>query len=95
MGFFFWAFVVIFGIYFTFRIFGRQILAFGVQRLMKQLVKNAEKESKMYDRNYDESTFHDNVYVNDDLKVSVPKQDTKKPVTADEIAEDIEFEEIP
>ncbi len=94
MSFLLWTLGIILALNVTFRLFGRRILTFGLQRVMRKMVKNAEQQAQSYQKNYTDGTMRDNVYVNNDIKVSAPKYEDKKDVRVDEIAEEIEYEEI-
>ena len=94
MNFLLWTFGIFFGIYLTFRLFGRQILRFGLNKLMKKIVQDAEKQAMHYERVYDDGNFRKNVYVDNEIKVSAPKENGKREVSVEEIAEEVEFEEI-
>lgn len=94
MGFFFWLIVVFFGIYMFFRVFGRVIIQFFLKEVLKKVVKEAENQQMDYERFYDGGAFQENVYVDEEIKVSVPKEKSKPKISPDEIAEDIDFEDI-
>ena len=89
-----WTIGIFLGISLTFRFFGKQIMQFALKAVIKRLAKNVEEQSQQYQRNYAEDAFHEHVYVDHDIKVSAPKYDSRKAVTADDIAEDVDFEEI-
>lgn len=94
MSFFFWIFFIFFTIYIVFRIFGRQIIQFMLQQIFKKVAKDAQNQARQYRRNYEGDPFHESIFVDDQVKVTAPKNKQKKSVTADEIAEDIDFEEV-
>ncbi|MEM8892060.1 MAG: hypothetical protein AAGD28_29045 [Bacteroidota bacterium] len=94
MSFLLWTLGIILAINLTIRLFGKRILTFGMQRIMKRLMKDAEKQAQAYQRNYGEGDFRQNVYVDHEVKVSAPKYDDKKDIRVEEIAEEIEYEEI-
>ena len=94
MSFLLWTLGIFFAIHLTIRLFGKRILTFGMQRIMKKLMKDAEKQAQAYQRNYDQGNFRQNVYVDNEVKVSAPKYDDKKDIRVEEIAEEIEYEEI-
>ncbi|MEZ4826215.1 MAG: hypothetical protein R3C61_07955 [Bacteroidia bacterium] len=87
-------FGLFFGVYLIFRLFGRQIIQFGLKQIIVRLVKDAENQSFQFYKNYGEDAFNQQVFVDKEMKVTTPKNAQKKPVTADEIAEDVDFEEI-
>ncbi|WNJ16620.1 hypothetical protein [Pontibacter sp. G13] len=91
----FWIFACFFGIYLTFRFFGRQILSFAMMKLTERLVKDSQAQAQAYQKNYEDHAYsRSNVYVDEDIQVSAPMNAGKKEVSEDEIAEDIEFEEL-
>lgn len=94
MSFLLWTIGIILAINVTFRLFGRKILAFGMQRLMRRLMKNAEQQAQAYQQNYDQNPFRQNVYMDDEIKVTAPKHEEKRDIQVDDIAEEIEYEEI-
>lgn len=89
-----WLLAFILGTYLIFRFFGRQISQFLLKKLANRLIKNMNQTSQAYEKNYDQGNMQTNVYVDEEIKVSAPRQQASKSVTADEIAEDVEFEEI-
>jgi hypothetical protein len=94
MTFLLWTLGIFLALNITFRLFGRKILTFGMQRIMRKIVKDAEKQAHSYQKNYGEGNFRENVYVDKDVKVSAPKYEGKKDIRVDDIAEEIEYEEI-
>ncbi len=90
----FWIFAFFFGVYWTFRLFGQQISRYLLSKMASRLMKNMNQSSQAYEKNYDQGNMQTNVYVDEEIKVSAPRGQAKKTVTADEIAEDVEFEEI-
>ncbi|MEL7340784.1 MAG: hypothetical protein AAGM67_09885 [Bacteroidota bacterium] len=53
-----------------------------------------QESAKDFERNYEQGDMRKNVYVNDEIKVTAPRANNKPSVSADEIAEDVEFEEV-
>ncbi|MEL6252888.1 MAG: hypothetical protein AAFR87_12820 [Bacteroidota bacterium] len=94
MSFLLWTLGIILAINLTIRLFGKRILTFGMKRVMKKLMKDAEKQAQAYQKNYGKGDFRQNVYVDNEVKVSAPKYDDKKDIRVEEIAEEIEYEEI-
>lgn len=94
MGFFSWFLLFILTFWIITRFFGRYIFKFLATQLLKQVAKNAEKQARAYQENYESQAFRENIHVDEDLKVSKPKYDEKRKVDPDDIAEDIEFEEL-
>ncbi|MEO1419241.1 MAG: hypothetical protein AAFW00_28565 [Bacteroidota bacterium] len=91
---FLWIIGILVGLNITFRLFGRQIVSFGLKQLTRRFLKQAEEQSKAYQRNYEDTYGQTNVYVDDDVKVSAPKKPDNKHISEDEIAEDIDFEDV-
>lgn len=77
-----------------FRLFGRYIIQFVMRSVMKRMVKEAENQRMQYEKNYEQSPFKENLYMDKEMKVTQSKGEQKKSISADEIAEDIEFEEL-
>ena len=77
-----------------FRLFGRQIVQYSLRTLMKRLLRNAQEASQTYERNYEQSPFQEQVYSDQEIKVSAPRQRGRKDISEDQIAEDIEYEEV-
>ncbi len=94
MGFFSWFLLFLLSFWIITRFFGRYIFKFLVTKLLKQVAKNAEKQAHAYQENYESQAFRESIHVDEDLKVSKPKYEEKRRVNPDEIAEDIEFEEV-
>ncbi len=89
-----WIIGIILAINITFRLFGRQILSFGMKQLVKRLAKQSEAQSQAYAKQYADEENRQHIYVDRDVKVSAPKSHQEKKINEDEIAEDIEFEEL-
>lgn len=94
MNFFFWLLVFFASSYLVSRLFGRQIVQFLLRKLSNRLLKNMQQSAKDFERNYEQGDMRKNVYVNDEIKVTAPRANNKPSVSADEIAEDVEFEEV-
>ena len=90
---FVWFLLILAGSYLGLRVFGRRILLFAAKRLTRRLMKQAEHEAQAFTRNYEEDN-RANVYVDQEIKVSAPKNQTQRPVHEEEIVEDIEFEDV-
>ena len=82
------------GTYLVGRLFGRQIIQFLLKRLSNRLLKNMQQNIVDFDQNYEQGNMRKNVFVDDEIKVTVPRDKSKPAVSADEIAEDVEFEEV-
>ena len=94
MNFFIGIFFFFFTLYIVFRIFGRQIIQFVLKQILRRVVKDAENQTRQYRQNYESTPFEESIFVSDELKVNSPKHKQKKAITADEIAEDIDFEDV-
>lgn len=88
-----WIVGIFLGGYITLRLFGRRLLMFGLKRLTNKMMSQIQEESKEFERNYADNN-RTNVYVDDSIKVSAPKNPVKKEIKEDEIAEDIDFEDL-
>ena len=89
-----WIIGILVGLNLTFRLFGRQIVTFGLKQLTRRFLKQAEEQSQAYYRNHNDTHDQKNVYVDNEVKVSTPKKPDDKNISEDEIAEDIDFEEV-
>ncbi len=94
MNFLFWVLAFFMGTYLVGRLFGRQIIQFLLKRLSNRLLKNMQQNIVDFDQNYEQGNMRKNVFVDDEIKVTVPRDKSKPAVSADEIAEDVEFEEV-
>lgn len=88
-----WILGIFFGLTMVFRLFGRRIVQYGLRQVMQRLIKDAEAQSRAYQRNYDNGP-EANVYVDRDIKVSAPRHGARKGVSEDDIVEDIDYEEL-
>jgi len=92
-----WVFIFLFAVAIFMRIFGRPIMRY----LMKVLVKRAQADMEQQARNYEQyvngNPFEDNVYVDEDVKVSVKRGDPEPEQKASidpNMIETVEFEDI-
>lgn len=94
--FLFWIFIIIFIIRWSFKMFGGLILRALQKTMLEKMKDDMERQTRDYERNFDREPFRENIYQNQDLKVSADKNrnETKtKPKVAD-FAEDVDFEEV-
>ncbi len=94
MSVFTWILLFFITIWIVFRFYGKHIVRFILKAVLKRVAKDVENQARAYQQNYDQDPYHENIHINEDVKVKSPKQTEKKKVHPDEIAEDIEFEEI-
>ncbi|MFK7924647.1 MAG: hypothetical protein AB8H47_22005 [Bacteroidia bacterium] len=94
MNFLFWVLAFFMGAYVVSRFFGRQIVQFLLKKLSNRLLKSMQQNVAGFDQNYEQGDMRKNVFVDKEIKVTVPRDKTKPAVKADEIAEDVEFEEV-
>ncbi|RMG28695.1 MAG: hypothetical protein D6730_05105 [Bacteroidetes bacterium] len=94
LNFFLWTFFIFFTVYVVFKIFQRQIITFFFVMLRRWLNREMEEQVRQYRRNYSGNPFEESIFIDDELKVQAPKNKQKKSVSADDIAEDIDFEEV-
>ncbi|RMG69317.1 MAG: hypothetical protein D6722_10665 [Bacteroidetes bacterium] len=76
-----------------FRLFGRRLMQYGLRQIMRRLIKDAEAQSRAYQRNYDDGR-EAHVYVDQEIKVSAPRSGGRREVSEDDIVEDIEYEDV-
>lgn len=89
-----WIIGIPLAIYWFFRLFGRQLAQLAMRKMVKNLEKEARRQSEQYQRSYEGSQGEQNVYVDDDLKVTTQPNAAAKDVNEDEIVEDVDFEEV-
>lgn len=94
MNFLFWVFTFFMGTYVVSRLFGRQIVQFLLKKLSSRLLKSMQQNVSGFEQNHGQGDMRENVFVDKEIKVTVPRDNTKPSVTADEIAEDVEFEDV-
>lgn len=88
-----WIIGIILAIRIVFKLFGRQIALAAQKRVLRMMEKQMRKQSNEFHQNYG-ADRQENVYVDDEVKVSQPRQGGARDVSEDDIAEDVEFEEI-
>lgn len=81
-------------LYVGMRLFGRQLAALGMRRLVRMVQKDMERGHVEYEQNYDPGAFRSNVYADKEIKVTAPNEGAKKHVSEDDIAQDVNFEEL-
>ena len=94
----FWIAVFYLAVYLFFKFFGPLIS----KRLLRYFVKKAQQDLDRQTRAYEQhaegySPFEDNVFIDDDVKVSIPKSKEKKAekATIDEhFIEEVDYEDI-
>lgn len=96
MSFLFGVFIFFASIWLVFRLFGKQIMAFALQKVAKRMLKNMEDQTRQYQRNYSQDPYHDQHTVNDEMEIKIPKNRPEQAgPSLEEVAEDVEFEEVP
>jgi len=88
-----WIIGIILAIRIVFKLFGRQIALAAQRYVLRKMEKEMRKQSNEFHQNYG-ADRQENVYVDDEVKVSQPRQSGPRDVSEDDIAEDVEFEEI-
>lgn len=94
MNFLLWLIVIWLGITVTFRLFGRQIMAFGMKKLMGRLMKEAQAQQQAYEANFGAGDMREHVYADQEVKVTSPKNKSKSNVHLEDFAQDVDFEEV-
>lgn len=94
MEFLLWVVVIFLGIRVTFRLFGKQIMAFGMKKLVGRLQKQAEAQQRAYEAHFGAGDMQDHLYADDEVKVTSKKNHSKPDVHLDDFAQDVEFEEV-
>lgn len=95
-----WVFVTIFCLILFLRIFGKPLLRLFARYVVKKAQQDMERQQQVYN-NYvkNHSPFEDNVYVNEDTRVSIrrgKKQEAAQKQTAidESFIEEVEFEDF-
>lgn len=95
--------LILFGIYVGFyviwKLFGRLISQSLVKFVMKRAQKSMNDQSRQYQRYaQDHSPFEENVYIEDDIKVSIRRgaqqERNEKPKVSQLPVEEVDFEDI-
>ncbi len=94
MEFLLWLLLIWLGMTVTMRLFGRQIMAFGMRKLMGRLQKEAEAQRKAYEAHFNAGDMRKHVYADDDIKVTSPKNQPKSEIHLEDFAQDVDFEEV-
>jgi hypothetical protein len=77
------------------RLFGRQILQLIFQKVLKTLENDAKAHSRDFEKNYGTGAFRENVYSDEEVQVTAPRNPVeKKKVKVEEIAEEVDYEEL-
>ncbi|HHG85921.1 MAG TPA: hypothetical protein ENJ82_14335 [Bacteroidetes bacterium] len=94
----FWIVVIYAALFFFFRVFGPLIAKYLLRTFVKRAQDDLNKQTRAYER-YAEghSPFEDNVFLDDDTKVSIRKNQSQKEkkVSLDaDMIEEVEFEDV-
>lgn len=80
----------------VFRLFGKQIMKFALQKVVNRALKDMENQTTQYQRNYSQDPYHDRHTVNEEMEIKIPKnQPEPSGPSLEDVAEDVEFEEVP
>lgn len=83
------------GIYLFFKIFGKFILQFAAIGLVKKAGKMMDQQTQNMKQNYGGDPYHERIRVDDEIEINIPKnQSSKSSPSFEDLAEDIEFEEV-
>lgn len=95
--------LIVFGTYLLFwlvwKLFGKRIMQYAAKTLIKKAQQDMDRQSRAYQQHVQDYTpFEENVYVEDDVKVSIrrgSKHDPeKKPDLKDLSIETVEYEDL-
>ncbi len=94
-----WVFFITLILVLFLRVFGRPLLKLFARYVAKKAQQDLEKQQRTYDQYVrGHSPFEDNVYVNEDTRVSIRRgkknEQEKKAVIDDSFIEEVEFEDI-
>lgn len=87
--------MIILSIWVIGRVFGRQILAWGVRRIQKKFMNEMAKQADSYSQNYQNPDGRKEKRVDRDMTVEY-KEDAGSPKEPEwnQLAEDVDFEEV-
>ncbi len=94
MKFLLWFVLIILAIRFVVRIFGKAILFAFMRSVANRVENNMKKQQKDYERHHHSNPFNQNIYQEDEVRVSSQGQRKAKKENLLEIAEEVDFEEI-
>lgn len=94
MTFLLWVVGIWLGVTIFFRLFGKQIVALGMRKIVGRLQKAAEAQQRAYEANFGAGDMREHVYADDEVKVTARKNTAKPAVDLDDFAQDVDFEEI-
>ena len=93
-----WIFIITFGLILFLRIFGRPIMRYLMKILVKRAQADLDRQSKIYEEYvHGHSPFEDNIYVDDNVKVSVKRGDKEAPKKKEidpSMIETVDFEDV-
>ncbi|MDX2282681.1 MAG: hypothetical protein NW241_00905 [Bacteroidia bacterium] len=89
-----WFFLTLFLIYLTFRLFGRQLVQLAARQLLKRVQRDMQDQHQAYERHYDPGAFRKHVYQDGHVTITAPKEPPQKRVNVQEVAEDVDYEEL-
>lgn len=89
-----WGILIFLGLRVTTRLFGKQLLAFGMKKLLGRLQKQAQAQQRAYEAHFGAGDMQDHLYADEEVKVTSKKHHPKPDVHLDDFAQDVEFEEV-
>lgn len=94
----FWIVVIYAGLFLFFRVFGPLIAKYLLRTFVKRAQEDLNRQTQAYER-YAEghNPFEDNVFLDDDVKVSIRKSEAKSPEKTSidpNLIEEVEFEDV-
>jgi hypothetical protein len=94
----FWIAVFYLAIYLFFKLFGPLISKRVLRFFVKKAQQDLDRQTRAYERHAEGySPFEDNVFIDDDIKVSIPKQKEKKeakPTIDEKFIEEVDYEDV-
>jgi predicted membrane protein len=94
--FFFIIILIYLGFYVFWKLFGKSIIRWAMGRLVKRAQRDMERQSQVYEQYVQgHSPYEDNVYYEDDVKVSIKRNTAnKKPDLNNMPIETVDFEDV-
>jgi hypothetical protein len=91
-----WFILFLLGTWLFFRLFGRQVLAWGLRFLVRKAEADVQRQREAFEQNYNRTPYGDATIERDGVKVSVAANKKQKSAAAalNEVAEEVDYQEI-
>jgi 23S rRNA G2445 N2-methylase RlmL len=88
-----WIIGIVLVIRVVFKLYGRQIALMAQRRMLRMMEKQMKRQAEEFERNYAPDR-EQQVYADKEIKVSKATSQGQQDVSEDDIAEDVDFEEV-